>query len=234
MKQNLFPIFNPINNKFINYKDRFYVHKDGDWHMAVQANIIRKNKNGTYDILIQERSSKVDISFNKLDQSLATQMCLFDSFSPELTLKRGLLSELGITNYEFKRFPNNMYIVKTYQNQKEIINRELLYLYIVKIDKSNIKPITSKIKKIFWMEWKDFIIFFNKNKERFTKTSQFYFSNKRILKNIEKLQDSFFDFRKNKISNDNHCIFYIHNSNGKKKYFFFKKDNKSNFNYLFK
>lgn len=236
MKLNSLPIFNPINNTFLFYKNRSLIHKEGDWHNTIQANIIRKNNSGTYDILVQQRSLKVDIGHNKLDQSLATQMCFVDKLSPELTLKRGLLSELGINDYEFIKIPYTMFIIKTYKNQPKILNRELLNLYIVKIENNcKARISTPKIKKLYWMEWNKFLLFFKKNKKNFTKTSQFYFSNPKIISNIKKNQYNFLCTNKKINRNiNNKYIFHINKSNQKNITYFFDTKEIQKYSYLFK
>lgn len=233
MSLNLFPIFNPITNQFIDYKDRYHVHRDGDWHVGIQANIIIKKLN-TFDILIQERSSEVDIGLNKFDQSLATQMSLLDNLSPELTLKRGLMLELGITKYEYRKIPNRLFIIKKYNSQREMFNREILHMFIVKIeDISQINISTTKIKSLYRMEWKYFLDFFNENKNKFTKTSQFYFSNKKILKNIKKIQEDLANSSVPRVLDDSYGIIHINKSNREKKSYLFNKDKLSDLSYLF-
>lgn len=233
MSLNLFPIFNPITNQFIDYKDRYHVHRNGDWHVGIQANIIIKNSD-TFNILVQERSSEVDIGLNKFDQSLATQMCILDNFSPEQALKRGLLFELGITKYEYKKIPNKLFIIKKYYSQREMFNREMLHMFIVKIeDTSQINISTTKIKNLYWMEWKDFLNFFYKNKNKFTKTSQFYFSNKKILKNIKIIQEDLANSSTPRVLDNSYDIIHIDKSNREKKSYLFNKDKLSDFSHLF-
>lgn len=233
MNQDLFPVFNPQTSSFLFHKKRGEVHRDGDWHTAIQANIIRKNNKGTYEILVQERSSNVDISGDKFDQSLATQMCWEDDLSSSDTLKRGLWQELGITKYNFVKIPHKMFIVKTYNDQTEMLNRELLNLYIVRLsDKQTATICTPKIKNLYWMEWKEFVNFFDNNKNKFTKTGQFYFSNKNLLSDIESIQYNFLYNDIEPIENDK-CIFHINDSKNQESTYNFEITALKKYKYLF-
>jgi len=49
MNKQIFPIFHSISKKFLFHKERGLVHKHGDWHKGVQANIIRNNNKGSFD-----------------------------------------------------------------------------------------------------------------------------------------------------------------------------------------
>jgi isopentenyldiphosphate isomerase len=234
MDLTLFPTFNPLTGAFLFNKERFLVHREGDWHTAIQANIIKPNHHGSYDILVQERSASVDIGGNKYDQSLATQMCSIDNFSTDATLKRGLLSELGIDNYESTKIPHNMYIVKTYSDQPEILNRELLNLYIVKLNQDQlVSPTTSKIKNLYWMEWNEFLNFFDINKEKFTKTGYFYFSDKKILNIINIIQNDFLNHFSIQSRVEDCSFFHINKSNEKELTYYINNSELQNYNYLF-
>jgi 8-oxo-dGTP diphosphatase len=193
MSDDVFPIFSPISIRHIGYKSRDLVHKDGDWHRGIQANIIRQNRNGGFDVLVQQRSDGVDIGRNKYDQSLAVQMLQEDNLDCIKSLRRGMLSELGIKKSEFtySLAMGDQYIIKKYKDDTTKLNREVIRLYIVKLNK-NIEPKvrTQKIRKLEWMEWKSFQVFFSKNKRCFTKTAQYYFSHNTVMKEIENSSNS--------------------------------------------
>lgn len=187
MSNDIVPIFDPITNKFLTFKSRNQVHKDGDWHKGIQANIITKNNTGSFDFLIQERSSIVDIAGGCLDQSLATQMIKQDMLFEDQSLKRGLFEELFITDYSSFKVDLDIKIIKAYSYDRSLFNRELISLYGVYIsDKKVIKINSSKINKLQWMEWNKFRSFFKENKSLFTKTAQLYFSNRSLLERFER------------------------------------------------
>ena len=183
--QQIFPIFNPVTKELTGYKERNLVHVSGDWHKGIQANILRKNSKGSFDILIQERSKVVDIGTCKFDQSLATQMLDLDELDENKSLQRGLISELGIRNYKSVRLDRDMRIVKTYKEHPNTLNRELISLFLVEIGRNEPIIATAKITQLFWMEWFDFLKFFASKTESFTKTAQFYFGEPDLLHQIE-------------------------------------------------
>ena len=187
----IFPIFNPITQEHIGYKERSLVHTNGDWHRAIQANLIKKNNTGSFDILIQKRSNYVDIGAGKFDQSLATQMTDLDDLDELKTLQHGLLSELTVVTYQATRLNSESHIIKTYEEHPETLNRELLSLFIVVTNRDEqITSATPKITELFWMSWENFLKFFAKRKNEFTKTAQFYFGDPNLLQQIEELSFS--------------------------------------------
>lgn len=181
----LFPVFDPIDERLLYYKARHLVHVDGDWHKGVQANIIRPNSHGSFDILLQRRSGSVDIGLGKYDQSLATQMLDEDELSETKCLQRGLEQELGVTSYRAYRLPASLRIVKRYIEQPECFNRELISLFTVIVDGQQPRNNSPKIDSLEWIEWASFGELFAKSPERFTKTAQFYFGDPRLAQIVE-------------------------------------------------
>lgn len=182
----LLPVVDPITLKFTSYKKRKFVHKSGDWHIAIQANVIRKNKAGSFDILVQRRTKSVDIGKGQYDQSLATQMIRSDLLNPKKALKRGLMEELGLKVYKSIEIKGKFYINKEYENQPDIKNREILKLFIVLIrPNEKLKINKRKISSTEWVEWNTFKNRICLEKESFTKTSQFYFLDNDIMKLME-------------------------------------------------
>ncbi len=188
----VFPVYNPVTEEIMGHKSRDLVHTDGDWHRGIQANIVRSNQQQTFDILLQERSGIVDIGRCKLDQSLATQMLDGDHGNENEAIRRGLLTELGITACRATRLPLNLRIVKTYKEQPEVLNRELVSLYLVSVDdESQIMAVSPKIAGLRWMEWHRFLGLIHNKPDTFTKTGQFYFSDEVLLPFIEEATYAF-------------------------------------------
>ncbi len=184
----LLPIFDPTTLNFLGYEKRGIVHKSGGWHMAIQANIVRQNKSGSLEILLQKRTNSVDIGKGKFDQSLAIQMTKLDKFNPENTLRRGLLKELGIKNYKSLKVKDRFYINKRYADQPGIWNREILKLFIVVLGPTEAITINkAKIASIEWISWRKFKTKIKGNRNIFTKTAQFYFLNSDIEKLMSKM-----------------------------------------------
>ena len=183
--QQIFPIFNPVTQELIGYKERGLVHRHGDWHKGIQANVLRKNSMGSFDILIQERSATVDIGRCRFDQSLATQMLDLDGLDELKALRRGLLSELSIRRYRSVRIGRDLRIAKTYNEHLDVLNREIISIFLVEVDNDEpVAAITPKIKQLVWMPWDSFLEFFTERMTDFTKTAQFYFGEPDLLQQI--------------------------------------------------
>ncbi len=87
-------------------KDRSEVHRDGDWHRAVHVWIV----NGQNEILLQKRSSEIDLFKNLWDISLAGHVQSGEK-SREAA-KRELREELNI-----KARDDELKFVETYQSR---------------------------------------------------------------------------------------------------------------------
>jgi len=175
------PVFDPLSEAFLDYKPREEIHRDGDWHRGVQAFVVRPNAFGTFDTIVQVRSGAVDIGRHKYDQSLATQMTIGDGLDESVTLERGLREELNITEYRSIHVPVTLRIVKTYEDDVGILNRELISLHIVATSQSPSVPShCGKISCFEWMEWNEFLSFFDRQPDAFTKTGQFYLAAKNL------------------------------------------------------
>lgn len=203
-KNQQFPVFDPISQKFISYMPRLTVHQEGNWHKGLQANIIRKSESGKYgfDILLQRRSNLVDLSQNKLDQSLATQLTKEDQLDSIRALERGLKEELGLLakDYVVSKVPTpKIRIIKTYIDQPKMLNRELIALYAVLLNE-NVGPIlkSEKVSELIWIPWDIFIEAPNNFFNSFTKTAQFYFKNSLILDSFLNTAKVLIENKKNK------------------------------------
>ncbi len=180
-----FPVFDPLTEDFIRYEERVRVHTTGDWHRGVQAHVVRPNNIGTFDILVQMRSEVVDIGKQKYDQSLATQMLREDGLSELAALYRGLSSELGIKYFTYERFQAQMRIIKTYEEEIEARNRELISLYFVHVENgAQIGVLSSKTQQLLWVDWDSLLTFFETDPTQFTKTAQFYLGNPELRRNV--------------------------------------------------
>lgn len=189
-KGQTFPIICPISLGLRSYKPRKVVHLDGSWHIGIQANIIRKNKQGSFDILIQKRSQIVDLSPGCLDQSLAVQLLKKDGFHFEKALFRGLREELGIERAQIKKMKLvtnlNLAILKRYKPRQAFTNRERIFLYLIELNqKVQPKIHSKKVDELFWISWSELKKAIQKNETAFTKTACFYFGYKPILDEIE-------------------------------------------------
>lgn len=196
-EDHIFPVFEPINGNFLHYQGRLKVHTAGDWHKGIQAHVVRPNDAGTFDILVQVRSDDVDIGKGRYDQSLATQMLKEDNLSELAALHRGLSVELGIHDFTCEKLEVELRIIKTYQQEMEVFNRELLSLFLVHVNESaQIAALSSKTEQLLWVDWDSLIGFFETNPLQFTKTAQFYLGNHLLRKSIEAATYGFLEIPK--------------------------------------
>jgi len=150
--------------KYVGLVDRDIVHRTGLWHKNVQINIVHNGK-----LLLQERSDCVDIAKGCFDQSLATHFLAGESIFK--AIKRGLREELGIDveRKQLKYIAGPVKIIKHYEYDKDLYNREFIYLYELSWYP---KPKTTcpKIKRLFWKDIKLVKKDIKLNPERYTRT----------------------------------------------------------------
>lgn len=148
--------------------ERDIVHKTGLYHKNVQVNIIHKGK-----LLLQERSSYVDIAKGCCDQSLATHLLKGEGVNG--AIKRGLKDELGIktTCSKLHYIAGPVKIVKRYKYDKSLYNREFVYLYKVDVYPKP-KLVCPKIKRLFWKPIKEVIEDVKNNPDKYTQTFQMW------------------------------------------------------------
>lgn len=162
----LFYIYNDVGVK-IGVKERYTVHRSGDWHRAVQLNLI----NG-FLLLMQQRSNQVDIAKGLFDQTLATQLITTDKEDDINAISRGLWEELGIDirTLSLKHIAGPRKIIKRYEYDDTLYNREFVSLYQAYFPKQDLTPTHPKVRVLFWKPIdevkKDAII----NPKNYTKT----------------------------------------------------------------
>lgn len=145
------------NRKIVTYDEfqkrlgtssREEVHTQGLWHKGVQLNLLFED-----EILLQTRSSQVDISKGLIDQTIAVQMLEVDHEDEISALKRGAFEELGI-EIEINKIvlrSKNVKISKTYVENSTLINNEFVSLYEYNIETKDlsIDPCI-KLTNFFW------------------------------------------------------------------------------------
>lgn len=151
----------------IGVKERDVVHHDGSWHKGVQLNIFCADK-----LLIQQRSLGVDIAKGLYDQSLATQLSVEDDEDETLAISRGLQEELGliwITGIKHVAGPRK--IVKTYDYDTSLFNREFVSLYQVRLPKEiEVFPNSNKVLSVRWVPLSCIRLLASEHPNHFTKT----------------------------------------------------------------
>lgn len=142
----LFYIYNNKGNK-IGIKDRYSVHQNGDWHRGVQLNLICGDL-----LLMQQRSNEVDIAKGLFDQTLATQLIVEDNENDFKALSRGLREEIGIdiNTLSVKHIAGPRKIIKRYEYDEALYNREFVSLYQAYFPIQDLKPVNPKVRNLFW------------------------------------------------------------------------------------
>lgn len=148
-------------------KSREQVHHDGSWHRGVQLNLVNRGR-----LLLQRRSDNVDIAKGLFDQSLATQLIVEDNENDILALKRGLLTELGINieELDIKHVAGPRQVVKTYDYDPTLYNREFVTLYQAELPMAQIFPKGLKVAELSWVAIPEIKKIATSNPDQFTKT----------------------------------------------------------------
>lgn len=211
------PIFDKRAQHTVGRKEHESVHRDGDWHYAIQANIIRPH-GASFDILVQKRSDAVDIGKGKYDQSLATQLIAADQFSTTRAMYRGLKEELDAVPAFYSKLDMDMRIVKRYPDQPEMYNRERVALYVVRTE-DDPHIANPKVAEIFWLPWKEFLDFYTENDGLFTKTARMYFDIPQVRNAIE--AESHYVTGGKRVSYPHLRIWHVDLSEGKRRTYIF-------------
>ena len=192
----LIPVVDAAIGHLIGYKDRRTVHSEGDFHIGIQAYVVRINEQGQTEVLVQKRSGIVDISKGQFDQSLATQILAKDGGALRGALIRGLREELEVREDEIEIAPCGLQaelkVYKKYSDDPDLYNREFICLNFVRVKRKDIQSKNPKVDHLLWMTWSDYISHMRAHPENFTKTAWFYVMNPDILRQTEQELDRFF------------------------------------------
>lgn len=180
----------PINVKScVGIHERSKVHTNGWWHCGVLTNLIRFNPSGNLQILVQKRSKQVDIAKGRYDQSLASQMRNTDSTIEE-TFLRGIREELNINkeDVEYEQFlpESSFYIIKEYNYDDNVVNKERIYLFVAKLRNNiSVTPDCTRVDSTKWVDWEHFAKDIIKHPQKYTKTVRFFITNKELKQSLE-------------------------------------------------
>jgi hypothetical protein len=190
-EKQLFPVLDFITRSRIGVLPRTEVHRRGLWHEGVQAFIVRVDRTGTLQTLVQERSRHTDISARKIDQSLATQAQVGDNGDLDTTFKRGLRDEYGICEDEVRYVRVGaegwLRVSKRYREDLTLYNREFVSLFLAQpVDPfAIIQPVSLKVERVYWQNWDDFVRSVQSHPQDYTKTSRFYVLNQPLRQSIQ-------------------------------------------------
>lgn len=186
-----FFILNPDTALIIGEKKRNSVHREGDWHQATNAFIVRQSADSSVEILVQERSKYVDIGKEKLDQSLATQLIIEDKNSPKRAILRGLKEELGIEKTDIARIEQfnakgSFKIAKSYLYNKDLWNREIVTTFVVVLKNSkDLFTRSIKVRDVNWINWHQFCDLVQIEPNKFTKTARMFCIHEKMIGELE-------------------------------------------------
>lgn len=174
-----FHVYNPLTLKSVGEEPRVIVHSEGYWHLAVTAFIFRGTLPDNFEVLVQERSSYVDIAQKRFDQSLATQLIVEDGSDTNKALLRGLKEELDIDSNElldvfcWNRL-GDIFISKSYPDNPELWNREIVTNYCVHVPHDIRIKGNFKVLGFEWLPWSEFCDLVRMQPNNFTKSVRLY------------------------------------------------------------
>ena len=181
-----------VDGNYLGKKSRSDIHKNGNWHMAVQAFIIRKGASAQLQVLSQHRRV-VDIAKKKWDHSVAVQMLPNDERDSLKGIRRGLEIELGISKENIKQIHPvsdgiTMRSSRKYGDEVEdLYNREFVFVTIVELkDGTEIRPNPIKIDKIKWIDWDELVPAVLADAAHYTKNLRHGFVNTSLAKHIKR------------------------------------------------
>lgn len=164
--EQLFFIYSESGER-LGVKNRETVHREGYWHRGVQLNLCSRGQ-----LLMQRRSTQVDIAKGLLDQTLATQLLVTDDENDLQALRRGLWDELGlnIDTLHIKHVAGPQKIIKRYPYDRTLYNREFVSLYQAEFPPQKIVPKNPKVEALFWMPVDKVKRIATEKPEKFTQT----------------------------------------------------------------
>ena len=119
----------------------------------------------------------MDIAKRLLDQSLAVQLLVEDGENEQAALGRGLEQELGLYGIRPEKVAGPVKIVKTYDYDPKLLNREFVSLYRVTLRKKPKLDTSSwKIDDLFWMDMEQVRKLIQQRPQMFTKTFRMWFN----------------------------------------------------------
>jgi len=138
-------------------KERELVHRDGDIHGTSHVWIVRKNKLGTFDVLLQLRSSNKDAFPNCYDISSAGHIPAGQDYLESAL--RELEEELGIKakKKDLKYIGMCFNKLSTEFYGKPFINNEIsaIYIYDKFVDILKLQLQAEEVQSVRWMEYSE-------------------------------------------------------------------------------
>lgn len=138
-------------------KEREKIHADGDLHGTSHVWIVRTNQKGSFDVLLQQRSSDKDSFPECFDISSAGHIPAGQGYLESAI--REIHEELGLNvdKSELKFVGMHDGSVKTAFYGKTFANHELsaVYLYHKDIDVKKLKLQKKEVKSVKWMAYED-------------------------------------------------------------------------------
>ncbi len=138
-------------------KERSLVHRDGDLHGTSHVWLVRKNKRGEWEILLQKRSSDKDSFPGCYDISSAGHLPAGEDYLD--TAVRELWEELGV-----RACPNQLQLVGMHDALihsefygKPWNNHELsaVYVYFCELEPERMRIQKEEVESVLWMELRE-------------------------------------------------------------------------------
>ncbi|MGI5887907.1 MAG: NUDIX hydrolase [Oscillospiraceae bacterium] len=152
-----FDIRNPDGSVTGRIKERSLVHRDGDLHGSVHIFIIRDNRDGTHDVLLQRRSYHKDSYPGQLDTSCAGHLSAGDDYITGAI--RECREELGLSIkesdlrliLEFRLDSDTEFYGKPFRNHEFV----KVYRLMKPVEMEDLKFQKEEIEELEWMDIRD-------------------------------------------------------------------------------
>ncbi len=149
-------------------KLREEVHRDGDWHRAV--NIWVKNSKGQY--LLQKRAPNKDSFPNYWDTSAGGHVKSGQDYLAAALTE--LAEELGLKVDSSELQSICVYKIRKLSDRCKFKNNEFIHLYLLEkdLDLSKVKFQAEEISALKWVNWKELTEFIKSKKHILTPTAK--------------------------------------------------------------
>lgn len=143
----LLRIYTPEGKLTNTFKQRGEVHRDGDWHGTVHLWVM----NSSSELLFQKRADSAELNPGLWDVSAAGH--IVDDDSPELSLEREALEELGITIAASDA--KWLFTLKTDSHSGSLHERVFQHVYFIAmdIDLAKLKPQVEEVAGLRWQHY---------------------------------------------------------------------------------
>lgn len=183
------------DSAYLGTKSRSDIHRNGNWHMAVQTFIVRRGIRGQLQVLSQHRRV-VDIAKRKWDHSAAVQMLPEDKRDPLRGIRRGLDMELGIGGESIEQLLLASDGIAMRSSRKygdepdDLYNREFVFVTVAELKSgAELRPDPIKMDRIRWVDWNELVPAVLADAAHYTKNLRHNFVNTALAAHIRRIAE---------------------------------------------